>query len=94
MTRLLIMLTLTSSFFIVELVVGYMVNSIALIADSFHMLSDVLSLLVAMYAIRVCSIEPVVIIHLNMPSECSSRNESSGQPISRTDGNAPKCLGL
>lgn len=51
--RLLTMLSMTGSFFVVELVVGYLVGSIALIADSFHMLSDVLSLIVALYAIRV-----------------------------------------
>ncbi len=47
------MLCFTSSYFVVEIVVGYLVNSLALIADSFHMLSDVLSMIVALYAIRV-----------------------------------------
>lgn len=51
--RLSILLVLTGSFFVVEIVVGYYSNSLALIADSFHMLSDVISIVVALYAIRV-----------------------------------------
>ena len=46
------MMTLTSTFFIVEIVVGYLTNSMALVADSFHMLSDVVSLLVGYVALR------------------------------------------
>lgn len=46
------MLTLTSSFFIVEIIVGYVTNSMALVADSFHMLSDVMSLVVGFLALR------------------------------------------
>ena len=45
--KLLFMLSLTFSFFLVELTVGYWANSMALIADSFHMLSDVISLVIA-----------------------------------------------
>ena len=33
----------------VELVVGYMTNSMALVADSFHMLSDVIALAIALH---------------------------------------------
>ena len=51
--RLLSMLCLTFGFFIVELVVGYMTNSLALIADSFHMLSDVIALVIALVAVRI-----------------------------------------
>lgn len=32
---------------------GYAVGSLALVADSFHMLNDVMSLIVALYAVRV-----------------------------------------
>jgi zinc transporter 1 len=46
------MITLTSTFFLVEIVVGYITNSMALVADSFHMLSDVASLLVGYLALR------------------------------------------
>ena len=38
--RLLSMFGLTGSFFLVEIVVGYVTNSMALVADSFHMLRD------------------------------------------------------
>lgn len=46
------MLGLTSSFFLVEIIVGYITGSVALIADSFHMLSDVISLIVGLFALR------------------------------------------
>jgi Co/Zn/Cd efflux system component len=39
--------------FLAELIVGYTTGSLALIADAFHMLSDVLSQIIALYAIRV-----------------------------------------
>ena len=42
--RLLGMLGMTASFMLVELIVGNMTNSMALVADSFHMLSDVIAL--------------------------------------------------
>lgn len=47
------MLGLTASFMLVELVVGYMTNSMALVADSFHMLSDVIALVIALVSIRM-----------------------------------------
>lgn len=51
--RLSIMLSLTFSFFIVEIIFGYLTNSMALIADSFHMLSDVLALLIAFGCMKI-----------------------------------------
>lgn len=33
---------------------GYIVGSLALIADAYHMLNDVMSLVIALYAIKVC----------------------------------------
>ena len=42
--RLLGMLGMTASFMLVELIVGNLTNSMALVADSFHMLSDVIAL--------------------------------------------------
>lgn len=42
----LMMLCLTFSYFMVELIIGYKTNSMALVADSFHMLSDLLSLII------------------------------------------------
>ncbi|KAG0324236.1 hypothetical protein BG000_002295 [Podila horticola] len=41
--------------FLAELIVGYKTGSLALIADAFHMLSDVLSQVIALYAIRLAS---------------------------------------
>ena len=47
------MLFMTSSFFLVEIIVGYVTNSVALVADSFHMLSDVVALIIGFASIRV-----------------------------------------
>ena len=52
-SKLIIMLTMTFLFFIVELVFGYFSHSMALIADSFHMLSDVMALGIAYGCMRV-----------------------------------------
>ncbi|XP_078505920.1 calcium/manganese antiporter SLC30A10 isoform X1 [Lissotriton helveticus] len=48
--RLIFMLVITAGFFVVELVVGYLGNSIALVSDSFNMLSDLISLCVGITA--------------------------------------------
>ncbi|XP_004685496.1 PREDICTED: zinc transporter 10 [Condylura cristata] len=48
--RLLFMLVLTVAFFVAELVSGYLGNSIALLSDSFNMLSDLISLCVGLAA--------------------------------------------
>lgn len=48
--RLLFMLVLTVVFFVAELVSGYLGNSIALLSDSFNMLSDLISLCVGLTA--------------------------------------------
>ena len=50
------MMLLTSTFFLVEIIVGYITNSMALVADSFHMLSDVASLIVGFLALRYSTI--------------------------------------
>jgi len=51
--RLIVMFTMTFSFFLVEIVVGYVSNSMALVADSFHMLSDVAALVVAFISVKM-----------------------------------------
>ncbi|XP_047545711.1 zinc transporter 1 isoform X3 [Vanessa atalanta] len=51
--RLLSMLWLTGTFFVVELIVGYVTNSMALVADSFHMLSDVAALVIAFLSVKM-----------------------------------------
>jgi zinc transporter 1 len=53
--RIGILLGIDSVFFLVELIVGYAVHSLALVADSFHMLNDVLSLCVGLWAVRVAN---------------------------------------
>lgn len=51
--RLVSMFSLTSAFFLVEIVVGYVTNSMALVADSFHMLSDIAALVIAFLSVRM-----------------------------------------
>lgn len=53
--KLTLQLIFTFIFFLVELIVGTLVHSLALVSDSFHMLSDILAMVVALYAIRVCT---------------------------------------
>ncbi|XP_044233223.1 zinc transporter 1a [Thunnus albacares] len=50
--RLLCMLSLTFGFFIVEVVVSRLTASLSMLSDSFHMLSDVIALVVALVAVR------------------------------------------
>lgn len=51
--RLLTVMTLTVFFFFVEIVVGYLTNSMALVADSFHMLGDIAALVISFLSIKV-----------------------------------------
>ncbi|XP_025410928.1 zinc transporter 1 isoform X2 [Sipha flava] len=51
--RLITMFWLTTFFFLVEIVVGYITNSMALVADSFHMLSDIAALVVAYLSVKM-----------------------------------------
>ncbi|KAI6214581.1 hypothetical protein M3Y94_00285400 [Aphelenchoides besseyi] len=53
LTKLTVMIVMTFVVFLVELFYGYFSNSVALIADSFHMLSDVLALSVALACILI-----------------------------------------
>jgi Co/Zn/Cd efflux system component len=52
--RLSTVLLLTIGFFFVELVCGYMLHSVAIVADAIHMLSDSGALIIAMVSVRVC----------------------------------------
>lgn len=54
-TRILILLAIDSVFFFIELITGYTIHSLALVADAFHMLNDVLSLCVGYWAVRVAN---------------------------------------
>lgn len=51
--RLVSMFSLTVAFFFVEIIVGYLTNSMALVADSFHMLSDIAALVIAFLSVRM-----------------------------------------
>lgn len=51
--RLLSMMWLTAFFFFVEIVVGYVTNSMALVADSFHMLGDIAALVISFLSVKV-----------------------------------------
>lgn len=51
--KILTLLFIDTAFFFLEIIIGYMVNSLALIADSFHMLNDIISLIVALWAVNV-----------------------------------------
>ena len=47
------MLAMTATYMVIELVVGNITNSMALVADSFHMLSDVIALVIAYVSVTV-----------------------------------------
>ncbi|KIS68921.1 uncharacterized protein UMAG_11500 [Mycosarcoma maydis] len=52
-TRILTLLVIDVVFFFIEIITGYAVGSLALVADSFHMLNDVMSLIVALWAVKL-----------------------------------------
>lgn len=47
------MLAIDITFFLVELISGFLVHSLALMADAFHMLNDIISLLVGLWAVNL-----------------------------------------
>lgn len=54
-TRISVMLAIDTAFFLLELVTGLIVGSLALMADAFHMLNDIISLLVGLWAVKLAS---------------------------------------
>lgn len=56
--RIISLLVLDTVFFLLEAIIGYTVHSLALIADSFHMLNDIVSLVIALWAVRVKNTKP------------------------------------
>lgn len=56
--RIISLLILDSLFFLLEAIVGYAVGSLALVADSFHMLNDIISLFIALWAVKVKNSKP------------------------------------
>jgi zinc transporter 1 len=61
--RLISMMALTGSFFLVELIFGYISNSLALIGDSYHMLSDLVALIVGLASVRVSIFGSDLLLH-------------------------------
>ncbi|KAI9840561.1 MAG: hypothetical protein M1837_001541 [Sclerophora amabilis] len=57
-SRIIILICVDSVFFLLELTTGYAVHSLALVADSFHMLNDILSLCVGLWAVKVAHQKP------------------------------------
>ncbi|KAL7035336.1 hypothetical protein ACKWTF_008331 [Chironomus riparius] len=51
--RLLSVMLLTISFFFVEIITGYVTNSMSLVADSFHMLGDIAALLISFLSVKM-----------------------------------------
>ncbi|KAI4234356.1 MAG: hypothetical protein L6R40_006777 [Gallowayella cf. fulva] len=51
--RLLVIIFISFSFFVAEIVVGFSTRSLALIADSFHYLSDLIGFVVALVALKM-----------------------------------------
>ncbi|KAJ8113913.1 hypothetical protein ONZ43_g5035 [Nemania bipapillata] len=54
-TRISIMLAIDILFFLVELISGLMVHSLALTADAFHMLNDIISLIIGLWAVTIAT---------------------------------------
>ena len=52
-TRLLIIIVISTSFFVIELIVGFRTHSLALTADAFHYIGDVLGFVGAWWVLRV-----------------------------------------
>lgn len=56
--RIVALLVLDTAFFLLEAIIGYSQHSLALVADSFHMLNDIISLLIALWAVRMKNNKP------------------------------------
>jgi len=52
-TRILILIAVDTIFFMLEIIIGYTAHSLALVADAFHMLNDIISLCVGYWATDV-----------------------------------------
>ncbi|PKS12710.1 hypothetical protein jhhlp_000918, partial [Lomentospora prolificans] len=52
-SRIITMVVICTVFFLIELISGYLIGSLALLADAFHMLNDIISLLVGLWAVSV-----------------------------------------
>lgn len=50
-TRIQVMIAIDTAFFLLELISGFLVHSLALTADAFHMLNDIISLVIGLWAV-------------------------------------------
>ncbi|KAJ2976989.1 hypothetical protein NQ176_g4627 [Zarea fungicola] len=50
-TRIKIMIGIDTAFFLLELICGFVAHSLALTADAFHMLNDIISLIIGLWAV-------------------------------------------
>ncbi|CAI6080789.1 hypothetical protein V2G26_011824 [Clonostachys chloroleuca] len=50
-TRIKVMIVIDTAFFLLELVTGFLAHSLALTADAFHMLNDIISLAIGLWAV-------------------------------------------
>jgi solute carrier family 30 (zinc transporter), member 1 len=51
--RICLVILISSSYFLLELVIGFRNHSLALVSDAFHVVSDLIGFGVALYAIHV-----------------------------------------
>jgi zinc transporter 1 len=51
-TRIQVMIAIDVAFFLLELISGFLVHSLALTADAFHMLNDIISLVIGLWAVN------------------------------------------
>ena len=77
--RIASMFSLTTVFFLVEIIVGYVTNSMALVADSFHMLSDIVALIIAFLSIKVSKL--MLLYSTEEPMSCASRTQPLGTNV-------------
>lgn len=52
-TRITVMLFIDTLFFLIEIGAGCWVGSLALMADAFHMLNDIISLAIGLWAVKM-----------------------------------------
>lgn len=50
-TRIKVMIAIDTTFFLLELICGFLAHSLALTADAFHMLNDIISLVIGLWAV-------------------------------------------
>jgi len=86
-----VVIFLSTSFFTAELVVGFTTHSLAIIADAFHYLGDIFSLVVALVADKISSSRaahtqsPDLETAVNSKGDSTSTNSSSSHTWHRRD---------